>query len=255
MRSEVPASGGTLRVWANRMKVIGIETSANTGSVALMISGRLACERFFTKGLRHGKELVPVIDAVLKDHGLKPEDVDLFAVSRGPGSYTGIRVGVTCAKAMAYALGKKLAGVPSLDVLAQNAPASARKVYCMVDAKRKRVYFCSYHRDESGLLVRDTDCAAVPLAQALGAIEPGGFVIGDAIGLQAEAFAARGAALAREDLWLPRASAVAALGDRNVRTSGADDPFTLVPIYLHRPEAEEVWERKKRQKDEDGNTT
>jgi len=236
------------------MRVIGIETSSTVGSVALLeescSGGTSVDERFFEKGLRHGKELVPTIDAVVRAHGLRPEDVDLFAVSQGPGSYTGIRVGITCAKTMAYALGRRVVGVPSLDVLAENAPADARRVCPAIDAKRKRVYFCCYRR-ENGELARDGDYRALPLADALAAITPGTFVVGDAIRLFGREFAARGAILAEDDLWLPKASAVARLGLRKLRASGPDDPFTLVPIYLHRPEAEEVWERKKKQESAD----
>jgi len=231
------------------MRVLGIETSSSVGSVALLEesgSGAAAVdERFFEKGLRHGKELVPTIDAIVRSHGLRPEDIDLFAVSQGPGSYTGIRVGITCAKAMAYALGKQVVGVPSLDVLAENAPADARRVCTAIDAKRKRVYFCCYRRRNGGL-IREGEYRALPISEAASAIEPGTFVVGDAIKLFGEAFAARGAILAGDDLWLPKASAVARLGLRKLRAAGPDDPFTLVPIYLHRPEAEEVWERKRK---------
>jgi len=229
------------------MRVIGIETSAATGSVALLIDGALVDERFFTSGMRHGRELVPTVDAIVAQHGLMPEDIDLFAVSRGPGSYTGIRVGVTCAKALAYALGKDVVGVPSLDVLAQNAPDSASRVYPAIDAKRKRVYFCSYRR-EAGRLIRHADYQAIPVQEAAAAVEPGGLVIGDAISLYGAQFADRGAILADDKLWLPRASAVARLGVRKLLSAGPDDAFSLVPIYLHRPEAEEVWEKKQQMK-------
>lgn len=230
------------------MRVIGIETSAATGSVALIINGDLLDERFFTKGMRHGRELVPTVDAIVAHHGLRPEDIDLFAVSQGPGSYTGTRVGVTCAKTLAYALGKKVVGVPSLDVLAENAPASASMVYPAVDAKRERVYFCAYRRDSGGL-IREADYQAIPVEEAAAAVEPGGFVLGDAIGLYGAEFAAAGAILADEELWLPRASAVARLGSDKLLSAGPDDPFGLAPIYLHRPEAEEVWEKKQKMKD------
>jgi len=225
------------------MHVIGIETSASTGSVALVTDGQPAAERFFTKGLRHGKELVPSIDAIVREAGLTPADIDLFAVSQGPGSYTGIRVGVTCAKTLAWALGREVVGVPSLDVLAHNAPADAERVLAMLDAKRRRVYFAAFHR-ENGRLVRETDQTALPAARALAEVKPGDFIVGDALRLLGDELAARGAVLAAEELWLPRASVVAMLGAGKRRAAGPDDPFKLVPIYLHRPEAEEVWERK-----------
>ena len=225
------------------MRVIGIETSAKTGSVALLADGNVVEERFFTKGMRHGRELIPMLDDVLSRRGLQPEEIDLFAVSQGPGSYTGIRVGITCAKALAYALGKPVVAVPSLDVLAANAPPAEKTVYCAIDAKRERVYFCSYRRDD-GRQARESEYAAMPVEEALAVMQPGGFVVGDAIDLYGERFAAVGLTLAPEALWLPRASAVAALGLERFCASGPDDCFKLAPIYLHRPEAEEVWERK-----------
>jgi len=230
------------------MRVLGIETSSNVGSVALLddtgAAGIEVNERFFEKGLRHGKELIPTIDAIVAQHGLQPADLGLLAVSQGPGSYTGIRVGITCAKTFAYALGRPVVGVPSLDVVAENAPQSAGLVYAALDAKRKRVYFCAYRR-EGGRLLRETDYRAVPVADAAASVRQGGFVVGDAIRLFAKEFAERGAVLADEQLWLPRAATVARLGLERFRTSGGDDLFKLVPIYLHRPEAEEVWERKR----------
>jgi len=229
------------------MRTIGIETSGSVGSVALLEDGLAVDERFFEKGLRHGKELVPSLDAMLRARGLQPAEIGLIAVSQGPGSYTGIRVGITVAKTLAYALGRPVVGVPSLDVLAQNAigldAPPAAKVHAALDAKRKRIYFASYRR-ENGRLARESECRALPLNEAVAAIQPGDLVIGDAIRLFAKEFAARGAILADDHLWRLRASAAAELGLLKFHASGGDDPFSLVPIYLHRPEAEEVWERK-----------
>ena len=229
------------------MRVLGIETSSTVGSVALLeeTGGSAAVdERLFEKGLRHGKELIPTIDALVRQHDLQPGGIDLFAVSQGPGSYTGIRVGITCAKTLAYALGKRVVGVPSLDVLAANAPQSAGHVCAAIDAKRTRVYFCCYRRKD-GRLVREGEYVSLPVSTAAAMVQPGTFVVGDAIRLFGQEFAARGAALAPEDLWLPRAAAVARLGLDKFRAAGPDDTLRLVPIYLHRPEAEDVWERKK----------
>jgi len=230
------------------MNVLAIETSAQVGSVALMRGGILKEERFFEKGLRHGRELVPAIDSIVASQQLQPKDLSLIAVSLGPGSYTGIRVGVTCAKALAYALQKPLAGVPSLDVVAGNAPRPAAHVIVMQDAKRRRFYFCTYRR-EGGRLLPELDYAVVSFEEALAAVKPGSYVIGDGIPHAVDALRERGAQIASENLWLPRASAVARLGAEKFAASGTDDPFKLVPIYLHRPEAEVVWERKQKQKE------
>lgn len=101
------------------MKVLGIETSGNTGGVAVYEEKHVITTRDFRTGMHHGKELIPSIRDVLNEIGRKPDDIDLIAVDVGPGSYTGLRIGVTCAKTLAYALNKPVIGVPVFDIMAE----------------------------------------------------------------------------------------------------------------------------------------
>src|SRR5437016_2738225 len=114
------------------MRALGIETSGTVGSVALVEDGRVLAEETFAKGLRHGQALVPAIGRALAAAGVGKRDVDLFAVGTGPGSYTGLRVGIATAKTLAFALGKPLFGVPSFDAIARAIPPALRRASIVV---------------------------------------------------------------------------------------------------------------------------
>ena len=123
---------------------LAIETSGQIGSVALVDSQTLLAERLFPHGLRHAAEMLSLIDQVCVEHGWKPRDIEQIFVSSGPGSFTGLRIGVTCAKTLAFALNIPVLAVPTLRVLAENAPAEARHVIIVLDAKRGQIFTARY---------------------------------------------------------------------------------------------------------------
>ncbi|MBT3881430.1 MAG: tRNA (adenosine(37)-N6)-threonylcarbamoyltransferase complex dimerization subunit type 1 TsaB, partial [Candidatus Scalindua sp.] len=102
------------------MKVLGIETSGLVGNIAVCDGDRVVARKTYGKNFSHGKEIVSTIELLFNEIKLDPSNIDLIAVSTGPGSYTGLRVGVTCAKTLAYGLGKPVIDVPTLDVLVEN---------------------------------------------------------------------------------------------------------------------------------------
>jgi tRNA threonylcarbamoyl adenosine modification protein YeaZ len=128
----------------------GIETWGAIGSLALVDErGRVLAERTFgEKGTRHGQALVPSLEAALAEARLEKGAIDLLVVGTGPGSYTGLRVGIATGKALAYALRRPLAGVPSFDALAADLPAEAlagaRSLVVAADARRERIYAGHY---------------------------------------------------------------------------------------------------------------
>ena len=126
------------------MKVLGIETSGNVGGVAICENKHIIITRDFGAGMQHGKELIPAIRITLHEIGWKPGDIDLIAVDVGPGSYTGLRVGVTCAKTLAYALNKPVIDVPIFDIIAENYAIGSIPICPILDAKRNHVYACIY---------------------------------------------------------------------------------------------------------------
>ena len=122
------------------MKVLGIETSGNVGGVAICENKHIIITRDFGAGMQHGKELIPAIRITLHEIGWKPADNDLIAVDVGPGSYTGLRVGVTCAKTLAYALNKPVIDVPIFDIIAENYAIGSIPICPIIDAKRTKVH-------------------------------------------------------------------------------------------------------------------
>ena len=118
------------------MNVLGIETSGKTGSVgAFWDAGTL--ERPFPGGTSHGRDLAPALSALVAELGWRLADFDLIAVSAGPGSYTGLRIGMAFAKALAFALDRPLVGVPSFDAMARTAP-STRSISAIRGRFRRR---------------------------------------------------------------------------------------------------------------------
>src|SRR5262245_48217371 len=108
------------------MRTLGIETSGGRGGVALLNGPRILGARLFEKGMVHGREIAPATRELLEEAGLAPADLELLACDIGPGSYTGLRVGLAAAKGLALALGRPLVGVASLDALAEAARGQAR---------------------------------------------------------------------------------------------------------------------------------
>ena len=220
------------------MLVLGVESSGPRGGVALLEDGRRLGEALFEAGMVHGREIAPAVDRLLKAAGKGPADLGLVAVDIGPGSYTGLRVGLAAAKGLAYALGKPLIGVPSLDVLAEAAATLAATVVPAIDAKWDQVYGAIYEV-RNGRPERTSDMRAERPEEFAERVPAGSMVVGDALEKHAALFAARGAQCAPRETWTPRPSIVATLGLARHREGLRHDAATLVPLYLRKTEAEE----------------
>ena len=220
------------------MLVLGIESSGPRGGVALLAEERPLGEALFEAGMVHGREIAPAADRLLRDAGKRPADLDLVAVDIGPGSYTGLRVGLAAAKGLSFALGRPLVGVASLDVLAEAAAARGTILATAIDAKWDQVYGALYEI-RNGRPVRTSEMFAEGPETFAARVPAGALVVGDALERHAALFAARGAAAAPRELWSPKPAIVAALGRRRHAEGGRDDVATLVPLYLRKTEAEE----------------
>jgi len=225
------------------MVVLAIETSNRLGSVALWRDGRLVAERALPQSMNHGALLLTEAQQLHAEACLPPSALDLVAVSLGPGSYTGLRIGLTAARTAAFALAKPLLGVPSLDVLAENAPTDANRVAVLLDAKRGQVYACGYER-RGGRLERVTPYhVAWPRELVL---REGTLVLGDAILVYPGELTRPGVTLAAPDSWAPRAGVLARVAAQQFAAGVRQELHAVEIIYLRRPEAEEVWERRHR---------
>lgn len=221
------------------MNVLAIETSGRVGSVAACRDGEGVAEEALGAGTTHGRMLLPIVDRVVREAGWdKLRDIDLVAVGRGPGSFTGLRVGLTCAKMLAVLLGKPLVGVCSLDAMAENAPVDADHIVTVLDAKRGDVYAAAYERRD-GRLVRTQPPDAMRPGRARALLAEPLYVMGDALERHAGVFAGPACRRAPEEEWRIHARVVARLAVEAHRAGHADDPIGMEPIYLRRPEAEE----------------
>lgn len=227
------------------MKIIGIETSGWVGSVALCEDDVVLGERSLEKGMRHGKLLVPSLEEIFREVGLSTEEVDLIAVSHGPGSYTGLRVGITCAKTLAYALKRPLVPVPTLDVLAENFTPDKMSICPVIDARRKAVYACIYKPLDS-LWHRVSDLLVISPQALLDILPKPILIFGDGAVAYKDVFAVEGINFGDEEMGVAKARIVACLGWRAFKRGKVCDPFQLQPLYLRRPEAEERWEAPRR---------
>lgn len=129
------------------MVLLAIDTSTDYLSLAILKDGRLAAKFHKKAHRRHSILLVPMIDKLLKKAKLKIKEIDCFAISVGPGSFTGLRIGVTVVKGLAYALKKKIVAVPTLDVIADNAKSFKGVICPVLDARKNKVYACLYKSD------------------------------------------------------------------------------------------------------------
>ncbi len=236
------------------MRVLGLDTATLTASAAIIESGRLVGEFTLNTEKVHSRRLMPLVASLLAECGLFGDGLDGIAVSAGPGSFTGLRIGMATAKGLAFAWQKPVVRVPTLEALAFNLSGQAGLVCPLLDARREEVYGAVY-RVQAGELVTVREGAAVPLESILADlaawIEPVTF-LGDAIPrfrpLIAERLGER-AKWAPPALALPRGSSVAELGRRMLLAGQADDAYSLQPLYLRRSQAEVLWEANRSQND------
>jgi tRNA threonylcarbamoyladenosine biosynthesis protein TsaB len=216
--------------------VLGIDTSGNVGSVALW-SPTLELEEVFEEGLIHGVALAPAAERVLAEAGLAVGDLAGVAAGLGPGSYTGVRVGVSFAKALAHAAGLPAVGVPSLDAMAENAPPG-RDVVCARDARRGTLYLRAFHTKPGGAEARGP-LRLVPLDEVGSVLPEEALVLGDAVDRFPELLSGGMRTFGEKSLWRSAALTVARLGASVLVERGVDDVHDLAPIYLRASEAEE----------------
>jgi tRNA threonylcarbamoyladenosine biosynthesis protein TsaB len=193
---------------------------------------------------RHGRSLVPAVRDLLRMAGLSLHALDAIAVGLGPGSYTGLRVGLTAAKTLAYAARRPLVGLDSLEVIAQNAPAEATHVAAVADAQRGDVFVAEFTRAESGgPLVRTNPTRVEPRQSWLAGLRSGTIVLGPGVAQFIEplpsGLIALGAEAAR-----PAARHLLALALDAARRGEFLDPWFLEPVYLRRSAAEDLWDMK-----------
>jgi len=230
------------------MLILGIETSGERGSVALCSGERLLESYRFPEGARHARHIMTGVDAVVRRAGVESREIEAVAVSEGPGSFTGLRVGVTCAKTLAYVLGWQAVGVPSLAVLVQNVDPElcGRPFACPVRDARRRFVYANVFRCEGGRWQDVSGLLTGAPEEVAGLIPRPALVFGSGVEAYPDAFPPdpreaerRGLRLGEPSLAEGKAEHVARLGLRRLREGKGVSPMQLVARYYRRTAAEE----------------
>ena len=163
------------------MKTLALETSAKSVSLAVTENGTLLAQAYQDRGLTHSVTLMPLLDGMLKTAGLTLDDMDIIAVAQGPGSFTGIRIGVSAAKGLAWAKALPCCGVSTLEAMAYGVTDFEGVVVGAMDARRQQVYNALF-RTENGRVTRlcaDRAVAMELVAKELAAIPEPKLIVGD----------------------------------------------------------------------------
>ncbi len=215
------------------MLTLGFDTATGWGCLGLLRDGAVLAEKGWPVGRNQAEQFLPVLAATMAGLGLSPGEIDLIAAGVGPGSYTGMRIGLAMAQALAFSLGRPLVGVSTLAALAQNAGDFPGPVCAVQAARRGELYAAVY--EAGAALMEPAPCApGALLAKLAGLARPEVLLLGEGIDLLKEHGRPDGVRLSfgAPEQGLLRGAAVARLG-----AMGATVP--AVPAYLRRTEAEE----------------
>lgn len=206
------------------MNILAIDTSSIYLSLAVTKNGKIAGSLHKKAEMAHSSILVPSIDKVLKKAKLKIRNIDVFAISAGPGSFTGLRIGVTTVKGLAYSLKKKIVAVPTLDVIARNAKGFHGIICPVLDARKNKVY-SSIYRSRGKIVKRISRFLLLPLEELKKKLDKYDkiYFLGDMIGSKA---------------WHPKAEIVAELALNEIKNKHFVKPEDLEPMYLYSRECD-----------------
>ena len=221
------------------MLILGIETSGPHGGIAICQDGVcLAESQLENAPRRHAQTLVIQIRDMFNRLGLRFSMLDAVAVSVGPGSFTGLRVGVVCAKTLAYATGCRLAAVDTLEAIAANSPPEVASVNVIDDAQRGDIFVATYHRSSDVGWLRNAPPAIFRADAWLASLTEGEIVSGPGLANYCDS-AGRIWRCLPETLWTPRARTVATIGALQIERGLSADCAALEPFYVRRSAAEE----------------
>lgn len=225
--------------------ILAIETATGCGSVALTsgdpLSGALLAEATAQPRVTHARRLLGSVEWVLGAGGVSWEQLDGIAVSLGPGSFTGLRIGMAAAKGLAMASGVPLLGVPTLDALACTAlgVVDGKELCCLLDARKKEVYAALYRSGDDGLPVRSQDPVVIGPEQLVAKLTGPTVFTGPGVAAYYEMFiGSRLIEILPPPLCQPRAAFVGLLGGRMLALGDVLEPAAAAPLYIRASDAE-----------------
>ena len=222
------------------MKILAVDTSTTSCSVAVVEQYSLLSEATIVREQTHSKHLMDLIHTVLDFSGLKLADMDGLAVTRGPGTFTGLRIGISSIKGLAVAAAKPVVGVSSLEALAMQCAGSEYLVCPLIDARKGEVYFSRY-RFQDGVLKREVPEKVLPPVQAVSDIQEACLLVGSGAVLYHDELMetlAEKAFFALPGQNTIRASTVAYLSIKKFVQNDIDDAAAFVPSYVRKSDAQ-----------------
>ncbi|MEG1988875.1 MAG: tRNA (adenosine(37)-N6)-threonylcarbamoyltransferase complex dimerization subunit type 1 TsaB [Oscillibacter sp.] len=224
------------------MKILALETSAKAVSAAVTEGETLICSAYQNTGLTHSRTLMPMVEAMLQNAELSMADIAAIAVAAGPGSFTGIRIGVAAAKGLAFAAEKKVAGISTLEAMAWNVKHMDGLILCAMDARRNQIYNAVFEAKD-GALTRLTPDRAIALSQLSDELknsEKRKIIVGDGAELCYTHLLEKGIScqLAPPHLVMQTAVSVGFAAWKAVQEGRLQSAQELVPAYLRISQAE-----------------
>jgi tRNA threonylcarbamoyladenosine biosynthesis protein TsaB len=219
------------------MRILALETTEKIPSIAALDGTHVLRAALLDPARRSAQTLVPGIKQLLADVGWRPADIQLIALTIGPGSFTGLRVGVTTAKTLAYATGAEVLGVGTLDVIARQSSGVAATLWTIMDAQRSQL-FTARHRLGNGSYHVDRDPLIEDIDAWLATVRPGEWVSGPVLGRIVERLA-DGVCVEESSSWAPTAQQVGLLAWERYLAGQRQDMWQLAPHYYRQSAAEE----------------
>jgi len=225
-------------------KLLIVETSGRLGHVALARGATLVGSRRLEEARRHARDLAPSVAGLLAEAGYTPGDLDAVVVSRGPGSYTGLRVGIMSAKTFAFATGCALIAVDTFAAIARQVPDDALSVDVLADAQQERVYVQRFARAEPGSKWTATSPLSIQRVSDWSThTPPAAWISGPGVRVLADR-RPEGSCIAPAESWDPQPQSLLDIGLARFLAGERDDLWVVEPLYLRPSAAEEKWNKR-----------
>ncbi|MBI5893604.1 MAG: tRNA (adenosine(37)-N6)-threonylcarbamoyltransferase complex dimerization subunit type 1 TsaB [Deltaproteobacteria bacterium] len=222
------------------MKILAIDTATTSGGIAILEDDRIIAEYTDSAKETHSEKLLPFIDNLLKSNRINLNALDCFAVAIGPGSFTGLRVGIATIKGLAWPLKKPVVGISTLKALAMNIRDEDKLICPLLDARKNEVYAAVYEWDGDNLVTEKEDCITNS-EDLLKSLNKPTVFIGDGIDVYGDIFKnalGDNAIFAPHNLWRIKASNIAKLAFIEIKNGNAQPPESIMPNYLRKSYAE-----------------
>jgi tRNA threonylcarbamoyladenosine biosynthesis protein TsaB len=229
------------------MKVLGIDTSTSCGSVGLVEDNEVISEYLLNIPVTHSERLLGAIEFVLREARCSVEEIEGWAIALGPGSFTGLRIGVSTVKGLAFATGKPVAGVSTLDVIASQIAPTSYLICPILDARKKEIYTAFYRYEERGSLLRQSEYQAISPENLVGKIDERTIFVGDGVKTYGDFLLSclpSFAILPSSYFHVSHGSMVAKLGMELLRKGEYLNLSAFSPLYVRPSEAEMKWQEK-----------